>query len=382
MKRKILCLTGTRADYPRIKSVLKKIEKDRRFELYLVVTGSHLLKEYGYSIKEIYNDKYKNIIKTKMYIGDFNKPLGMALSASNLSKNFSKILSYVKPDLVLLTVDRVETLAAAMSASLMNFPIAHVQGGEVTGTIDESIRHAVTKLSHLHFVANEDAKKRIIKLGEIKKNIFNVGCPYIDVIKRQKLLSKKDLFKKYGIKNDKKVILFTLHSVTTDYKNSNDQIDVVLKALNKFNEFEILAFYSNTDAGGKEIIKKINKSYKFMKVIPNVLSKDFLAFMKYAELMIGNSSAGLREAPSFNLPVINIGNRQNGRMRAKNVIDVKFNQHEIIKKINFVLNKDRKFKQKLKNIRNPYGNGNASDKIVSILYKRNLSNLIQKIIQY
>jgi GDP/UDP-N,N'-diacetylbacillosamine 2-epimerase (hydrolysing) len=382
MKRKILCLTGTRADYPRIKSVLKKIESDSRFELYLVVTGTHLLKEYGYSIREIYNDKYKNIIKTPMYIGDFNKPLGMSLSASNLSRNFSKILNDVMPDLVLLTVDRVETLAAAMSASLMNFPIAHVQGGEVTGTIDESIRHAVTKLSHLHFVANEDAKKRIIKLGEIKKNIFNVGCPYIDLIKKEKLLSKIDLCKKYGIESNKKIILLALHSVTTEYKKSNNQIDVVLKALNKFNEFEILAFYSNADAGGKEIIKKINKSYKSMKVIPNVFSKDFLSFMKYAELMIGNSSAGIREAPSFDLPVINIGNRQNGRMRAKNVIDVKFNENEITKTINFVLNKDRKFKQKLKNIKNPYGNGNASDKIISVLYKHKLNNLIQKTIQY
>ncbi len=158
--RKILCLTGTRADYPRIKSVLKKIETDSRFELYLVVTGSHLLRGYGNSFKEVQKDNYKNIIKTRMYVGNFNNPYGMSRSASNLSKNFSKILNKIKPDIVLLTVDRVETLAAAMSASLMNFPIAHVQGGEVTGTIDESIRHAVTKLSHLHFVANKDAKKK------------------------------------------------------------------------------------------------------------------------------------------------------------------------------------------------------------------------------
>jgi GDP/UDP-N,N'-diacetylbacillosamine 2-epimerase (hydrolysing) len=354
MKRKILCLTGTRADYPRIKSVLKKIESDSRFELYLVVTGSHLLKGYGNSFKEVQKDKYKNIIKSKMYVGNFNNPYGMSISASNLSKNFSKILNKIKPDIVLLTVDRVETLAAAMSASLMNFPIAHVQGGEITGTIDESIRHAVTKLSHLHFVANRDAERRIIKLGEIKKNVFNVGCPYIDIIKNQKLKSKKELFEKYKIDINKEIILLTLHSVTTEYKKSNKHIDIVIKALYKFKDFQIITFYSNADAGGKEIIKKINKSYKFMKILPNVDSVDFLSFMKYAKFMIGNSSAGIREASSFQLPVINIGNRQNGRMKSFNVIDVDFNYKKIILKINYIL-KNANFKKRLKKLVNPYG---------------------------
>jgi len=381
MKRKILCLTGTRADYPRIKSVLKKIEADSRFELFLVVTGSHLLKNYGYSFREVKKDKYKNIIKTKMYVGNFNSPYGMSLSASNLSKNFSKILNKIRPDIVLLTVDRVETLAAAMSASLMNFPIAHVQGGEITGTIDESIRHAVTKLSHLHFVANEDAKKRLLKLGEIRKNVFNVGCPYIDIINNQKLKSKKQLFKKYKINLKKKIVLFTLHPVTTEYKRSYKQIDILLKALTKFKEFEILTFYSNADAGGKEIIKKINLSNKFIKILPNIDSIDFLSFMKYAKFMIGNSSAGIREAPSFKLPVINVGNRQNRRMKAHNVVDVGFNYKEIISKINYVLN-NRNFKNRLKKVVNPYGDGKASNKIVKVLNKQKIENLIQKIIQY
>ena len=147
-----------------------------------------------------------------MYVGNFNSPYGMSLSASNLSKNFAKILNKIRPDIVLLTVDRVETLAAAMSASLMNFPIAHVQGGEVTGTIDESIRHAVTKLSHLHFVANEDAKRRLLKLGEIRKNVFNVGCPYIDIINNQRLKSKKQLFNKYKINFKRNCIIYITSS--------------------------------------------------------------------------------------------------------------------------------------------------------------------------
>lgn len=381
MQRKILCLTGNRADYPRIKHVLKKIEKNSNMELYLVVTGSHLLKEYGNSIEEIKKDKFKNIIKTKMYIKNYDKPYGMSLSAANLSKNFSKILNKVNPDLVLLTVDRVETLAAAMAASLMNFPIAHVQGGEVTGTIDESIRHAVTKLAHMHFVANEDAKKRIIKLGEIKENVYNVGCPYIDLIKRQKLRSKKFLLKKYNLKEKKGIILFTLHSVTTEYKKSEYQINIVIEALKKFKNYEIVGFYSNTDAGGKKIIKQINKNFKSIKILPNIESIDFLSFMKLAKLMIGNSSAGIREAPSFKLPVVNIGNRQNKRMRASNVQDVDFDTEEIIDKISFCLN-NKKFLKKLNKIKNPYGDGNASNKILNILKNKSLENLIQKIIQY
>jgi GDP/UDP-N,N'-diacetylbacillosamine 2-epimerase (hydrolysing) len=381
MQRKILCLTGNRADYPRIKHVLKKIEKNSNMELYLVVTGSHLIKEYGNSIEEIKQDKFKNIIKTKMYIKNYDTPYGMSLSAANLSKNFSKILNKVNPDLVLLTVDRVETLAAAMAASLMNFPIAHVQGGEVTGTIDESIRHAVTKLAHIHFVANEDAKKRIIKLGEIKENVYNVGCPYIDLIKRQKLRSKKFLLKKYNIKEKKGIILFTLHSVTTEYEKSEYQINIVIEALKKFKNYEIVAFYSNTDAGGKKIIKQINKNFKSIKILPNIESIDFLSFMKFAKLMIGNSSAGIREAPSFKLPVVNIGNRQNKRMRALNVQDADFDTEEIIDKISFCLN-DKKFLKKLNKIKNPYGDGNASNKILNILKNKSFENLIQKIIQY
>ncbi len=224
-------------------------------------------------------------------------------------------------------------------------------------------------------------KKRIIKLGEIEKNVLNVGCPYIDIIKEQKLKSKKKLFEKYKIDINKDIILLTLHPVTTEYKKSNKQIDIVVKALSKYKDFEIITFYSNADAGGKEIIKKINKNYKFMKILPNVESGDFLSFMKYAKFMIGNSSAGIREAPSFKLPVINIGNRQNGRMKASNVIDVDFNHKQIITNINYIL-KDNNFKKKLKKLKNPYGNGKASSKIVETLYKQKLENLVQKIIQY
>ena len=166
MKRKIVCITGTRADYPRVRSVLKEIESRDNLELYIIVTGSHLLNDYGYSAQEILNDGFRISKKVEMFKGDFDSPLGMAEASARCTKGVAKALSEINPDLVLITVDRVETLASITAASLMNFPIAHIQGGEVTGTIDESIRHAVTKLSHIHFPATADAAQRIIMMGE------------------------------------------------------------------------------------------------------------------------------------------------------------------------------------------------------------------------
>ncbi len=378
IQKKILCITGTRADYPRIKSVLKRIKNSKKLKLYLLVTGAHLLKKYGNSIEEIKRDGFKIDAKVKMYKKEYNTPHGMLKSFSHCTSGIADVLKKLKPDLVLLTVDRVETLAAATACSLMNFPIAHVQGGELTGTIDESIRHAITKLSQIHFPSNKDAANRIIKMGENPKMVYEVGCPYIDVIKSSKLISKKILSKKYKFNPNKKIIIFTQHPVTTEYGKSIYQIKISINALKQFSECEIIAFYSNTDSGGKEIIKHI-KSQKNFKIIPNMLSIDFLSLMSCADLMIGNSSAAIREAPSFNLRAINIGSRQQGRLRAKNIIDVNHNEKEIVAAINRGL----KSKNKLYNIKNPYGNGDSSKKIVDILEKIRLNQIsIQKEMTY
>ncbi len=179
-KRKIACVTGTRADYPRVKSVLQEIGLRPNLELKLIVTGTHLLEEYGRTIKEIEQDGFNIAARVEMYSND-DSPYGMAKVAARCSDGFADVLNKIKPDLLLITVDRVETLAVAQTAALMNIPIAHIQGGEVTGTIDESIRHAVTKLSHIHFPATTDASERIIKMGEDPSNVYTVGCPYLDI---------------------------------------------------------------------------------------------------------------------------------------------------------------------------------------------------------
>ena len=380
-KIKVMAFTGTRADYPRVKKVLEKIKLNKKFELKIVVSGTHLLKEYGNTYKEIIKDGFKIYKKFNIYDSNYDTLYGATKAISNCTKGFAKILKDYNPDVVLITVDRIETLGATIPASIMNFPIAHIQGGEVTGTIDENIRHAVTKLSHIHLVANDDAKKRIIKLGEHKKYVFNVGCPYIDLIKSTKIISKERLFNKFKLDMNKKTIILIQHAVTTEYGESKNQILKTIDALKKldYNKYQIFSIYSNADPGSKEIIKQIKKA-KF-NLVKNIVSGDFINLMKYSNLLIGNSSCGIREAPSFKLPVINIGSRQNRRLRAKNVIDVDHKVNKIKNALDYALN-NKKFKKVLKKVKNPYGDGKASDRIVSILKNLNLNKITNKVISY
>lgn len=350
-------------------------------ELDIVVTGSHLLEEYGYSAQEIIQDGFTISRKVPMFEGDYNSPHGMAKAAARCTAGLADALQELNPDLVILTVDRIETLAAAVAVSLMNFPIAHIQGGEVTGTIDESIRHAVTKLSHIHFPATKDAAERIIRLGENPKLVFPVGCPYIDIIKTTEYKSKDDLSKAYGFDPERRLIIFTQHPVTTEHRSSLMQVKATIQALKEFCSCEIISFYSNTDAGGKEIIKELKK-IENIHLIPNMDSKDFLSLMNCADVMVGNSSAAIREAPSFGLPSVNIGTRQQGRLRANNVIDVDHRPSAIGKAINVALDNEV-FRSNVKAISNPYGDGRSARRIADILEKVKITpELVQKQITY
>ena len=379
-KRLITCMTGTRADYPRVKSVLQEICRRPNLELKLIVTGMHLVKEFGYTVREIEKDGFDIAARIPMYAGD-DSPYGMAKAAARCADGIADAMKDIDPDIFLLTVDRVETLATAQSVALMNIPIAHIQGGEVTGTIDESIRHAVTKLSHIHFTATSNDAKRIMKMGENPRYIYSVGCPYIDIIKRTQYRSKEALSLDYGFDAKKSLVLFTQHPVTTEYGQGVHQIMETIKALQNFPELQIVAPYSNADAGGREIIETMKRHAQFH-IFPNIKDTDYLSLMKNATFMIGNSSAGIREAPSFQLPVINIGNRQNGRLRAANIIDVHHDAKAISSAINKVL-KDEDFINRLKSIKNYYGDGNSAKRIVDVLEKVEITpQLIQKRIIY
>lgn len=379
-RRTIACMTGTRADYPRVKSVLREIMRRPGLELKLIVTGMHLCPEYGMTVNEIEADGFPIAARVPMYDGD-DTPYGMAKAVARCAGGIADALHEIKPDLFLITVDRAETLAAAQAGALMNFPMAHIQGGEVTGTIDESIRHAVTKLAQIHFPANQDAADRIVRMGEDPAMVHAVGCPYIDIIKSLELASKETLGQRYGFDPAKPLVLFTQHAVTTEFGLSGEQFRITLEALARFTEVEVIALHPNADAGGREILEALKRQGNFH-VFANIHENDFLALMRHASVMVGNSSAAIREAPSFGLPAVNIGSRQSGRLRAVNVIDVPHDAEAIAKAIDKALN-DVAFRAQVAAAVNPYGDGNSARRIVDILESVELSPaLVQKIIRY
>ncbi len=382
MKRKVAVITGTRADYGIYYYVLKEIKNNPNLELKLIVCGMHLCPEFGMTVNEIekdgfhIEDRFETILAS-----DTGAAMGksIGLSIINMAQSFERI----KPDVLLILGDRGEMLAGAIVASHMNIPVAHVHGGEVTGTIDESVRHAITKLSHIHFASTEDSAQRIIKLGEVKENVFVSGAPGLDYIKNAKYHSREDILNKFNLQ-DESIILMTQHPVTTERELASWQISQTLDALVELGLQTIIS-YPNSDNGGREMIKVIEEyrsKYDIFKVYRNISQEDYLNLLSITSVMVGNSSSGIIEAASFKLPVVNIGTRQNGRLRANNVIDCDYDKASILKAINISL-KDIEFKENLETCVNPYGDGKASKRIAEKLANINIDKkLIQKRITY
>jgi len=355
--KKILFVTGTRADFGKIKSVIKKIETN--FSVQVVVTGMHLQKKYGYTYNEIKNFSNKvKIYKFKNYFK--NNRLDIILS--DTVNKFSKILLKINPDLVVVHGDRVEPLACAISATFNNFLSAHIEGGELSGNIDEHIRHAISKLCHIHFVSNKEAKKRLLSMGEDKNSVFVVGSPDYDLMKEKYLPSIFELKKKYKIKFNSFAISI-IHPITK-YKKNEKNYKIYFDSLLASNE-NFIIIYPNNDPGNEIIIKEINKISKFkdkFKVFPSMRFEYFLKALKICKFIIGNSSAGVREAPFFSKPTINVGGRQSNRANIRSISNVNFSKKQIIEKIR----KIRKIRKK-----NFYfGKGNSSDNIYKILNKK------------
>ena len=379
MKRKIFIVTERRADFSRFKPIIKLIKLSKNLDYDLVVTGNHILKEYGNTINEIKKENFKIFKTFKMFLknrendgSEMVHGLGIAI------QELSKIVKKSNPDIILSGFDIAANLAVTIVGAHMNIPVAHIQGGEVSGTIDESIRHAMSKFSHYHFVSNLDAKIRLIKMGEIKKNIYIVGCPSIDALNQEALLSKEYIKKKFSIDLDEKYLILIQHPVTSEIR-SNEQISNTLKALGKFNIAKLIIF-PNNDAGSKKIIKVLKNS-KF-KIVKTLNLREYKTLLSNASLLVGNSSSGIHEAATYKLPVVNIGSRQNGRLKSINVVNANYSTQDIIKKIKFVLN-NLQFKRRIKSIKNPYGDGNSAKKIVSYLSKVKIDKIIiQKKITY
>lgn len=381
-KRKIFIVTERRADFSRFKPILNLIKKDKKLQYHLAVTGSHLLKKHGLTIKEITKSKFKIFAKFPIFDKTYeknDKGSGMSIALGKAIVKLSYILEKSKPDLILSGFDIAANFAVTVVGAHMNIPVAHIQGGEVSGNIDEFLRHGMSKFAHYHFTANKNSKKRLIKLGEVKKNIFIVGCPSLDALFQEKSLSRKEIFKKFNIDLEKDFMLVIQHPVTTEAENSKKQILQILQATKKI-KMQKLFIFPNNNSGAVDIIKIIKKNK--VNFASTLKLQEYKTLLEKCKVLIGNSSSGIHEAASFAVPVINIGNRQNGRLKPKNVLNSKCSSQEILNKINFVL-KNKKFTKSLKKLKNPYGDGKSSIKIVKFLKKISLNKkIIQKQITY
>jgi len=369
--RKVCVVVVSRANYGRIKSVLRAINEHPDLELQLVVGASALLERFGSAHKIIKNDGFK--IDGMVYITiEGENPTTMAKSTGLAIVELATMFENLKPDIVLTVADRYETMATAVASSYMNIPLAHTQGGEVTGSIDESVRHAVTKLAHIHFPATKKSAERLIKMGEDPSTVFCVGCPSIDSLVDADLTLKNDIFKKYGgvgavLDLRKPYLLVIQHPVTTEYGQGLEQISRTIKAIHEL-QIQIIMLWPNVDAGSGEIAKGIRLfrehhglNVDYIHFFINFSVEDYAKVLNNSACIVGNSSSGLREGSFLGVPCVNIGTRQSGRERGKNVVDVEYDAQAIKNAIEYQLSNGRYEPEMI------YGDGRAGERITNIL---------------
>ncbi|WP_237769494.1 UDP-N-acetylglucosamine 2-epimerase [Pelosinus fermentans] len=363
--RNLCVVTSTRADYGLLYWLLKDIQNDSDLELQLIVTGMHLSPEFGLTYKVIEQDGFHIDAKVEMLLSS-DTPVGITKSIGLAVIGFAEALDRLKPDVMVVLGDRYEILAAAQAAMVARIPIAHIAGGDTTeGAIDEAIRHSITKMSHLHFVTNKHSAKRVQQLGENPQNVFCVGSPGIDYIKGIKLLTSEELALSLEFNFRPKNLLITFHPVTLEDRSSQEQFAELLTALNSLGDSIGLIFTKpNSDTDGRIIIKMIDEfvaSRSNTKAYTSLGQLRYLSTIAQVDAVVGNSSSGLYEVPSFNKPTVNIGDRQKGRLQAESVIQCGNNAEEIHNAIQHAL------KVNLINVQNPYGDGNSSKRIVDRL---------------
>ena len=377
---KICFITGTRAEYGLMRWIIQGFNEDPEIKVQIIVTGMHLSPEFGLTFNEIEKDGFIIDKKIEILLSS-DTPIGISKSTGLGLISISEAISELNPDLIVLLGDRFESFASATAAMIARIPIAHIHGGESTeGLIDEPIRHAISKMSHLHFTSTEVYRKRIIQMGENPSRVYNSGAPGLDNIYKLKLKNKKELFNKLFLKTDNKYFLITFHPVTLEKDTAETYIDELLNALSKFPDYKFIFTMPNADTDGRIIYQKIQKYLSDYpskgKLFKSLGQLDYLSTLKYSSLIIGNSSSGLIEAPSFKVPTVNIGNRQKRRIKAESVIDCETNKASIVNAINIGLS--NKFLKKTKSVVNPYGNGGASKKICDIIKSVDLKGIIFK----
>ncbi len=378
-KRKVCVITGTRAEYGLLYWLIKEIESDQELALQLIVTGMHLSPQFGLTYKEIEKEFKINKKIDILSSSDTDKDISKSMGLAQIS--FAETFEELRPDIIVVLGDRYEIFSAVAAGMIARIPIAHIHGGESSeGAIDEAIRHSITKMSHLHFTASEEYKNRVIQLGEDPERVFNVGGMGIENINRLELLSKDELEKSLNFKLNKKNILITFHPVTLENKTSETQFKELLDAVDELDDTNIIVTKSNSDSGGKIINKMIDdyvvqnnhKSVGFA----SLGQLRYLSAMQYIDAIVGNSSSGLIEAPSFKIGTINIGDRQKGRIKADSVIDCLPNKESIRNAFNILYSK--KFQSGLKTIQNPYDQGNSSKNVIKALKTDLLDNILKK----
>ena len=377
--KKICVVTGTRAEYGLLYWLMKEIQLDKELELQLIVTGMHLSPEFGLTYKEI-EKEFKIDKKIEMLLSS-DTAIGISKSMGLAQISFAEAYEELKPDILIVLGDRYEIFSAVSAAMIAQIPIAHLHGGETTeGAFDESIRHSITKMSHLHFTAADEYKNRVIQLGENPSRVFNVGGLGIENIKRLKLLSREEFEGSINFKLNKKNIIVTFHPVTLEKSTAKDQFQELLNAIDELVDTNIIFTKANSDTDGR-IINQMIDSYVYKNAQKAVGFNSlgqlrYLSALQYVDAMVGNSSSGLIEAPSFKIATINIGDRQKGRLKADSVINCEENKESIINAIK--KSTSLEFISLLKETENPYGDGCASKRIISEIKKTNLNYILKK----
>lgn len=360
--KKILFLTGTRADFSKIKSLIQILEKQQEFEVFVFVTGMHLQKEYGYTLIEIERCDFKNIFTFENHTHETTMDLTLAKTIEGLSGYIKKI----QPDMIIVHGDRVETLAGAIVGSLNNILVAHIEGGEISGTVDELIRHSVSKLSHIHFVSNENAANRLKQMGELNSSIFTIGSPDIDIMFSKNLPRLQEVKEYYQTPFDRYAIVM-FHPVTTESNEMKQYSDYFITALLKDNH-NYVVIYPNNDLGSTYIIdsyKKLKTNPRF-RVFPSLRFEFFLTLLKNCQFIIGNSSAGIREAPYYGIPIINIGTRQQNRAVNADIVNVDYKSESISAALKLI------DKHKININNTDFGQGNSAQLFLESIQKRNI----------
>jgi len=369
MSRKIAVFTGTRAEYGLLYWLMKDIQSDSELRLQLLVSGMHLSPEFGETYHQIEKDGFVINEKVEMLLSS-NSAVGTAKSIGAGVLGFADALNRMAPDAIVILGDRFEALAAAQTAMIMRIPILHIHGGEITkGAFDDAIRHAITKLSYLHATSTEVYRQRVIQLGESPDRVKNVGAIGLDHIARTKLMSMDEVGISLQFELHKPYFLVTYHPVTLGDEPPEQSFQILLKALDEYSEYQVIITYPNADNGGREIISLIEAYSKNQPdrvlAVPSLGYKRYLSIVKNAKAVIGNSSSGIIEVPAFDVPTVNIGLRQTGRLAAKSVIHCKVQKSEIVDAIKFAVLGSYKENDEI--IENPYGSGDASSQIVEML---------------